>query len=407
MKKILCAAAIALAAFVGMTGCDNPTDEKKETPAVTYSTWWIKGSFDGWAENPKHFFVVDELDANKLSFEISGLYKDTTVPLDYEFVLVSPDNKEFKYAGTTNVTPGTAFVLGDSSAEGSTSTNNVKFIADKSSYTVRVDIANAAAPSVKLIAGSEDAAPVTNAVLLSKLQIKGDQFSEINGAEVDAWTGTDGTVSGATISWDVLVDNKNGEFGFNSLNNFLKGYKIDVTDRTAGGDGTEAKNLSNTDGGNCSMTGMPKDGSVYTVSITVDSTKSVADGRYKISVALKTLGTANWAFAPWATVFINGNGLGADYEAWSSKELTISSGVATFEFVANAAKAEFKPSKATSWVDAVGFGAITEGTGSLTLSDTGNIAFDTTIGSTYRISIAFTDTYIADGKPVVTAILVP
>lgn len=410
MKKIAFAA-MALAALVGFMGCDTGSNAENDDPAVTYSSWWIKGSFDSWSDSPKHYFMVDEIDENTLSYEITGLYKHSTIPIVYEFVLVNPDGKEYKIEGAKDTvskqTPGTAFTLGDSSAAGSTTLANVGFEAAMTSYTVTVDITTATAPSVNLVVGTTAAPEVTDEVLLGKLEVKGNQFSEINGAAVDAWTATAGTTTATTMSWDVLVDNKNGEFGFNSIDGYLKDATIDVAALTAGGAASAADALSNSSGNNCKLTGMPKAGAVYTLTVTVDTTKTVADGRYSLTAALKTESDTDWAFEPWETLFINGNGLGADFGEWASQELTIANDAGTFEFVANLDVASFKPSRATAWSGDVGFSGITQGEGSLTLSDNGNISFATTVGSTYRITIAFTGTYLTDGKPVITAVLVP
>lgn len=408
MKKIAFAA-MALAALVGFMGCDTGSGTDGGS-AVTYSDWQIKGSFNDWALQK---LVVDEIDANKLTFEISGLYNDANVPLLYEFVLVNPDNVEYKIEGAdksvTEVTPGTAFNLGDSAAAGSTTMANVGFEAVQSSYTVTVDITDAAAPEVNLVAGSVAAIPVTNDVLLSKLQIKGNQFSEINGTAVGSWTGTAGTIDGATMTWDVLVDNLGGEFGFNSMNNFLKGVSPDVSALTAGGAATASANLSNSTGSNCSMTGMPKDGSVYTVVVTVDSTKSVADGRYAMTVALKTLGTDNWVFAAPANVYITGDVTGGWNEtddATLRPAMPVTADVATYTYTASATgKQIFKIAlKADAgWGGLIGYnGIVTTGTTVAIYDSDNNIAFDAVSGTAYTITVNFTGAYTSTGKPLVT-----
>lgn len=408
MKKIALAA-MALAALVGFMGCDTGSN-KDEGTAVTYSEWQIKGSFGDWATSK---LVVDEIDSNKLTYEISGLYNDANVPLLYEFVLMNPDNVEYKIEGAngtvTEVTPGTAFTLGDSAAAGSTTKANVGFEAVKASYTLTVDITDPAAPELNLIAGSTDATPITNAILLERLQLKGNQFSEINGVAVGAWTGTAGTITGTTMAWDVLVDNMGGEFGFNSMNNFLKGVSPDVAALTAGGAATASANLSNTTGGNCTMTGMPKDGSVYTISVTVDVTKSVADGRYAMTVALKTLGTDDWVFAAPANVYITGDVTGGWNEADDDTlrpALPVSSNTATYTCTASATgKKIFKIAlKANAgWGGLIGYsGVVTTGSTVAIYDSDGNIAFDAVSGTEYTITVDFTGAYTSTGKPLVT-----
>ena len=406
MKKIAFAA-MALAALVAFMGCDTGSNTKKD-PAVTYSDWQIKGSFNDWSLNK---LVVDEIDANKLTFEISGLYNDANVPLLYEFVLVNPSNVEYKILGAsgtvTEVTPGTAFTFGDSAATGSTTKANAGFEAIKASYTLTVDITDPAAPELNLVAGDTDATPVTDAVLLEKLQIKGNQFSEINGVAVGAWTGTSGTVSGSTMTWDVLVDNKGGTFGFNSMNNFLKGVSPDVSALTAGGAATAEASLSNSTGDNCSMTGMPKDGSVYTIVVTVDVTKSVAEGRYSMTVALKTLGTEDWAYEAWTALYLPGAGFtGATWDAGSFLAGTVASGVGTASLTASDTAVQFKIVPEDAWGKDVGFAGITVGTGSVALSSAGgNIGFTAVSGTTYTVTVDFTTAeYISSGIPTVTVV---
>lgn len=410
MKKFIYAAAVALAVLVGLAACPSPTGSGGE-PVVTYSQWWIKGSFDDWKDNPKHYFIVDELDPNKLTFTITGLYNDPNVPLYYEFVFVSPDNKEFKYNSDTPVTPGTPFVLGDSSASGSTFVKNVKFVATKASYTVTVDISDPAAPSVNLVAGTQDATPVTDEILLNKLQIKGNQFSQINGATVAGWTPANGTidVSAKTASWDVLVDNKTGEFGFNSLNNFLKGVTLDVSALVNEGDATAASEILSNDGNNCTLANTTKKGSIYTITVTVDITKSVADGRYQISAKLKTLGTEDWSFDVPANVYITGDITGGWQEADGDPNrpaLPVSNGIATYNYSAAATgKVAFKIALTANagWSGLIGFSGIdTTGTAVNIYDDWGNITFDAVSGNTYVVTIDFTGSYTTTGKPVLT-----
>jgi len=410
MKKFIYAAAVALAVLVGLTACPSPTGSGGE-PAVTYSQLWIKGSFDDWKADPKHYFIVDELDSNKLTFTITGLYNDPNVPLYYEFVFVSPDNKEFKYNSDTPITPGTSFVLGDSSASGSTFTKNVKFEATKASYTVTVDISNPAAPSVNLVAGTQDATPVTDEILLNKLQIKGNQFSQINGEPVASWTPANGTidVSAKTASWDVLIDNKNGEFGFNSLNNFLKGVTLDVSALVNEGDETAASEILLNDGNNCTLANTTKKGSIYTITVTVDITKSVADGRYQISAKLKTLGTQDWAFEVPANVYITGDITGGWQEADGAPKrpaIPVASEKAEFTYSAAATgKVAFKIALAANagWNGLIGFdGVDTTGTAVIIYSDGGDLAFDAEDGKTYVVTIDFKAPYSTTGKPFVT-----
>lgn len=403
MKRFL-VAAVAAISLLAVVGCSSPTDNST-TPPSNVSQWKIKGSVDGWAE---HNLTISDTNANSLTYSLTGLYQDSVSPLVYEFVLVNPAGVEYKYSGTSQVTPGTAVVLGDSSAAASTSVNNVKFVAAKSSYTVTVDITTASAPSVNLIAGSTVAPSVTNSVLLSNLQIKGDQFSKINTVAVAAWTATAGTVSGNTMTWDLYVDNKLGSFGFNSINGWLAHNDIDTTALTANGNGpTTAVEMKVAGSGNMHLTNTYKANSVYTLTATVDSTKAPDAGRYMLTATLKTVGTTNWAFTPWATVFLAG--AGAEFGNWTPGSFVsapISNGIATKQITASATAEQFKVVPQNAWGGDLGFAGVDVAAGSITLSSNGgNIGFTAVVGTTYTITVDFTTAnYIANGVPTVKVV---
>lgn len=391
MKKTLVALATLLAVLIGFTGCPNPSDSSPDNkPAeVTYSDWKIKGSWDGWAE---HKLIVDELDANIITYTITDLYKNDSVPLLHEFVLIPAAGGELKYGSDNKITLGTEFEMGGD--------KNVHFEATHKTHVVTVNISDLKKVKTTVGIGSGAlATDETNAILLDKLAIKGNLFSKINDAAVGAWTATKGTVKGNTMSWNVLVDNKNGEFGFDSINGFLCGVQEDISGLTLEASTTTVA-LKGDEGGNCKLEGMPKNGGVYTIAVTVDVSKSVADGRYSITVTYKTAGTEDWKFEAWDTVVFNGNFDGTN---WVEGIAFTKAGDAwTYELEAGTTEVNFKPGK-TGWGDSKGFGDIVVGDDSLELSDTGNIGFTAEVGKTYVITISFdADDFESVGKPTVT-----
>jgi hypothetical protein len=219
MKKILCAAAIALAAFVGMTGCDNPSDTKAaDETAVTYSKWWIKGSFDGWKSDPKHFLEVNEIDATKITYKLSGLFANTS----YEFVLVEPDaaQDQGEWRAPSDVALVDDTVTTFVASTGSVGPDkNARFIPTSSSYTIEVDITSATAPKVTMKPGTEAPLPITADVVAEKLAINfwGDGL-DIVPDSVPVVNATD-----YTVTFSVRTTKPTHSFGFNSLNGYLKG----------------------------------------------------------------------------------------------------------------------------------------------------------------------------------------
>jgi len=396
MKRIAMAA-LAMITLLAFTGCDlfgAKEETKKTAPVATLSTtWWIKGSFDGWKDSgaDKHWLTVDS--ANNLSFVVSNLYA-----IDYEFVLVN-GTTEVKYNSATNVTPDTQFTMGGT-------TDNVKWTAAKSSYKVAVDITTPAAPKVTLVSGAAAANAVTNAMLIAKLQIKGNQFSQIDGVAVAAWTATNPTTANTTatsVSWDILVDNYGGEFGFNALEGFVKSTAIDVSALAAAGNvtatGTELTSAAAT---NVSLSNTTKNGSTYTVKVTVDATKLIGAGRYVLTTTLKTLSATSWVFTPWTAVVINGNW---DGTTWlEGQAATNSAGVWTKQITAGTTTVNFKPGK-TGWSDSTN--RVTQDAGSIALSGIaggGNLSFTAVSGTTYTITVSFGGTFTSDNMPVVKVV---
>lgn len=421
MKKIA-VALVALAAVIGFVGCTTPTSSTTSTtPTATLSNWQIKGSQDGWT---LHQLTVDPLNANKLTYVMSTPYKTT-----YQFVLVGvtstgalgadPANK-FDVAVPTGTTStiisannGTAFSL----APTATGDQNAYFHADYSTYTVTVDITTPTAPSVKLVAGTTAATAVTAAVLAQNLQIKGNEFSKIDGNTVAAWTATNpvstnvNTAAGS-VSWNLYVDNMSGTFGFNSnIDGWIAGSSssnIDVSSLTStSSTATSSLALATTNTSNLALIKMPYSGAIYTVTVTCTApTQLYGTGSYAISVALNSTSTIAWVFTPWTKVYFPGNG--TEFSNWtvgSFPSATTASGIATLQITATATSEAFKINQDNAWNGRdVGFSGINVGTGSIALvSSSGNIGFTATIGSTYTIKVDFTPaTFTSGGKPTVT-----
>lgn len=395
--KRFAVASLALIALLGFTGCEllgGPGDKDvKEDPKVTLSDWKIKGSFDGWQ---LHQFTQNAADANQLTFLIEDLNA-----IDYEFVLVDPAGTEIKYSTDDNVTPGTAFTLG-----GESGTKNVSFTATQLAYKLEVNVANPAAPVANLIGNTTPAKAVTNAILLEKLKIKGNQFSQVDGVAVAAWSEAAGTISGNSKTFDILVDNKNGEFGFTVLEGFVAHVDIDASGLTATtSTATTPVELLTTGGnGNTHLTGTTKSGSVYTITVTVDASKTIGTGRYMISAALKTLSTTDWAFEAWSMVYMTGAGDDFGNWGWTLAAITPTAGVAEYTFKATATAQQFKINKAAAWDGGqVGINGIDSTGSGVTLSGSDNIEFTAVVGNSYKVKVDFTSTnYVTTGKPTVT-----
>lgn len=394
MKRIA-VAALAMIALLGFTGCDilGTKEDVKNEPSTSVSQWWIKGSFwKDWAWNEPHYFTKDNV-SGALSFELTDLRQ-----LDYEFVLVDPDGTEFQMpeGAATLVAADTATPL---TAKVDGKTFNPKFAATKTSYTIVVDISNPDAPELIMQPGATAATPYDAAELAAGLTIKGGLFGF-------GWTDTAGVFNASTNTVtfdDITVTGKSGEFGFSSLDGFLKG--VTVASPAAVGSATAVTLL--TTGDNAKITDVPKTDSIYTIVVTIDTSKTIAEGKYSMVVTLKTLGTTAWAYDAWAAVYIAGDGSEfGDWTAGSFKTATIASGIATYTFTATKTPSQFKIVKANEWGTDVGFGGIEQAAGSITLSSNGgNIGFTSTVGTSYTITIDFTTTkYKADGVPAVKVV---
>ncbi|HZK20621.1 MAG TPA: hypothetical protein VFC68_07850, partial [Treponemataceae bacterium] len=279
---------IAIFAIIGLSGCPGTTDTGGGSGGgdSTIPTWKIKGSFDGWTE---HDFTMDEVEETKGAFTYSDLYA-----IDYEFVIMYGDN-EFK-VGTEPFAIDTATTFDDPKG------SNAKFTAEKKAYEIKLDITDPAAPIITVTAATEDDANlVTNDVLADKLLIKGDQFT-IGWDPATAGIYDDNT---DTVTFAGLIaSNKNGGFGFESLEGFLNFGAV------AGPETESATPKVVTDflsGGNCTINNVPKKGTEYTIAVTLDASKTVATGRYVVTITLTTMGTEEWAFDVPASIWVVGN----------------------------------------------------------------------------------------------------
>lgn len=398
MKRIA-VGILALISLIGLAGCEllgGPGDaNNNDDPKVILSDWKIKGSFDNWTT---HQLTQNAADANKLTFIVEGLYA-----IDYEFVLMNPAGTEIKYATDDNVTPGTPFDMGGE--------KNVSFTAAKESYKIEVDVTDATKPKVNLVGGTASALIVTNAVLASKLTIKGDAFSI-------GWTDTAGTFNegSSTVSWDVTYNNKNGTFGFSSLDNFLQGVSLDLSALTEGGAGTTPVDLLG-NGGNAKLTGAPKADAVYTITVALDGTKALGAGKYTISAKLKTASTTDWKFDVPTSIWFVGRLEGVSgMTEWSQadsgrKEVTVASNKAVLTYTtpatftyAEAPQQQIKFAKAASsgWNNLIGWAGITaDNTGSnVQIAQGGeNIVFTAAASTTYTITVDFSGDYPTTGVP--------
>ncbi|MFZ4615607.1 MAG: hypothetical protein ACOYM2_05310 [Rectinemataceae bacterium] len=386
---------LAAVAMFGLVSCELISSMFGAKPAATtqYSTWWIKGSFDSWADTPHHFLVIDELNAKKLTFVIDNLY-----PIDYEFVLVSPgatsattDDVEVKYSTDDNIAPDTQVTM--------TGTKNASFTAAKKSYTVTVDITDAAAPKLTLVSGSVAVLALTEAVLASNLKVKGDQFSI-------GWTETAGTYTAATktVSWDLTASSLTGTFGFSSLDGFLKG--VTFTSPATAGACTTTDTISTTASSNATIKSIPKKDSVYTVSVLLNAAATTVATKYSVSIALKTVGTTAWVFTAPAKIYLNGD---VNTAGWTDTKthdpVTVTAGKATFTYAATATKTlgfKFYLADEATWSNMTGIAGV-ETTGStVAISGGDNIEFAAVTGTTYTVTVDFSGTFTSTGKPVVT-----
>ncbi len=400
MKKLLqlLTALLMLVALVGcdMFGSDSDSDADADdtVPASLVSTWWVKGSFDGWADSvdagTRHFFTKDELNNNILTYEVTGLYT-----LDYEFVIANGD-KEWKAPEATTTVSDTAVVFVDADYA------NATFTAAKTSYTITVDITDPAAPSVTIVAGATDSIVPDFAKLSSDLKIKGSAFDPSWGEIVGVADAAAKTVTFA----DLTMSSTSCEFGFSSTDGFLNAVDTTIT-HTAQDDITAAIALVKEGGSNISIADVPKSDSLYTVVVTIDDTLAVDAGRYTMTVELSTIGVTDWAidFA-WLSERIQMQG-SLFVIGWNATDPTSIDAVAktvTWDVtIADAAGAfgfpsfdgYLKPMAATAAVPVVAVGE-TSAAIALPSGDTDGSFATAVAGETYSITVTIDDTLAVD-----------
>lgn len=385
---------------------NNDNGGDNETPTALVSDWWIKGSFDNWAsdEADRHYFIKDELNNNKLSFEITDLFA-----IGYEFVIVNGDGTEYKAPvdGDTFAADDTAitFVTEDYT--------NALFTAAKTSYVVNVDVTDPEAPVVTLTAGTVDATLPGFDDLADRLLIKGDAFTI-------GWNITEGVkdADAKTVTFDDLtVDSKTGGFGFESMYGYLKGDTVESP--TEAGASADAQFITTDGAGNITINNSPNSDAVYTVVVTIDADAEEAE-MYSMVVTLKSEGSVAWAFeAPTEVLIVGGEFLIEGWSDWSETDdgrvsLTITDDVAEFTFTLTDTcwpKFKYVEEANSGWNNLKGWGAA-EVTASpeapeLEVSDSnGNFQFNAPAAGSYTIKIDYSDAtdYASTGKPLLTVV---
>ncbi len=279
MKKamLLLLAAVTLLGFVA---CPNPTVD----PVDLTSDWTIKGSFNSWGEQN---FTMDELDNTKLTLTIDNLYENTA----YKFVLVAPgtgdvETRTYRSASDASLIIGTpaTFVIKTSSGTDS----DANFFTTVKSVKINVDVSTPTAPIVTVVEATTEAAiTLTNTMLADSLRLSGGVWDI-------GWTETAGTFDGTNkVTWEVTGEAASGEFYINSRDGSLKVAEFASPATETGSTGPMTV-LAGGFGDNAKINSIPMEGCVYTLTMTVDSTKSALAEKYSLEVTLKTLGTVAW-----------------------------------------------------------------------------------------------------------------
>lgn len=398
MKKASLAL-MALIAVLGFAGCDLFGGGDGD-PTSDLSEWKVKGSFDSWT---LHQMTIDAANPNLLSYTYSNLAN-----IDYEFVVVDPDGVEYKYDSTVNVVDSATDIAFDTTGDAGI---NLSFTALKTSYVIKVNIAVPAIPTVSLVPGASTATPYTFTELAAGLKIKGDQFW--SGAA--AWTEIAGTSDGtSTVTWTLLdAANKGGSFGISSLDGFLKG--VVITSPTAIDTPTTVVDIDTTGNkSNATISQIPNADSIYTITVTVDPTQSIENGKYQIAATLTTLGSGGWPRTVPSNIYLVGELSATGWSIWSGTDdgreqvaVDSTTKVATFTYTTNAAawqKFKFALDANAGWSGLIGWD-VTTGDESLTdvtastvaiTADGENLQFEATNTTSYTITVDFT-TYVATG----------
>jgi hypothetical protein len=410
MKKAL----FVLVAAVAMLGLMSCTALFGTKPAATsdVSTWWVKGSWDGWkggadgsadpGDGSRHFFKIDAANSKLVTYAVTGL-----TGAGGAFVLSAPDGTIYRAPSTATLVPGTGTTFVTKATAGSA---DAAYYALYTSYTIQVNITVPTAPVVTLVAGTTATTPATFAALSAALVIAGDQFTS-------AWdeTKVPGVVNATagTVTFDMTVIKPSGGFYIKGLDGYMKFPALAVPSTTAAAAATTG--LYNNYDSNATLTiDTTKVGkkSVYSIVVTIDPAATSIPNKYKVAVSLKTLVAettpSTWTSLPWTAVFVPGT-----ISSWTAgsfgvaTQTTTTSNIWTYKFTAAATDAQFKIVPANAWGLDLGFADIvagTTGTGVQTLVNTGgNIAFTAVVGTAYTITVDFTAAdFGVTGTPKVT-----
>ncbi len=221
--------------------------------------------------------------AHTVSFVVTGSATDVN------FYLPSLDG------GLKNVTVASPTVLDGSVTAGAFATSgsdaSITGIPNKDSVltiVVAIDTAQATTAkysmTVKLTAvGVAAGWTATEAEIAAALKIKGNEFTSIDGVAVAVWTEAAGIyVAGShTVSWDVTITDVAGEFGFSSIDDFVKSAAVVAP---ASGVSAAAVELVKTGSSNSKITSAVNN-TVYHIAVVLDATKAVGAGRYMMTVS--------------------------------------------------------------------------------------------------------------------------
>jgi hypothetical protein len=418
MKRMIMAA-MAAVALLALSGCDmfgGTSGSGSSTPVVSYSQWWVKGSFDGWTgpgdtaatDATTHFLAIDSLNSNTLTYTITGKSSADLHKFGYAFTLMSPDpaagpasRTKFSYVfptGTTDFADNTWYTLVPSTTTGA---GNCSFVASATSYTLTVDITTPTAPKVKLVPGSTASASYSFAELTSNMKMGSGVFN--------GWTETLGTVDATakTVSWtaqsaSTSTDQK-AAFYFHGDVGYLNADGAEYAAATTANGQTVLPVAGN---GNFVLKNLPNRNSVYTILLSVDPTQTSMSSIFTVKAITTTVGSGGWVYAPWSAVYLVGTN--AEFGAWtptSAIATTGSSNVFTTTITASVSGQEQFQLIPTNvdWSGQVGFAGIASSSSSNLSSNGGNIAFTATSGTTYTITVDMSQTaFSSDGKPVVT-----
>ncbi len=370
-------------------------DEANTTPQS--NMWWMKGSFDGWRDSiddgTRHYFVAEDPESEIFTYEITDL-----MALDYEFVLVDPNGFEWTVpidvALSTNTS--TTFVPKDTDH-----LFNGLISAEFTSYTIQVDLTDAEAPILTLIPGEIETSLPGFTHLAEVLTIKGDAFTS-------GWADTPGVIdeSTQTVTFEVTMANKNGVFGFSSMDGFLNG--VTVESPTIIGTPTTAVGLSSF-GDNCTITNPINSDSEYEIVVTINPDAISLTEKYLLTVSLKTVGTIPWILDIPSNIYLVGAISAVGWTDWSEFDdgreiLTLDYDIATYTYTATDNELQmFKWSTAANsgWDYLTEYGSADLSDSPITITDEGTFEYEVNMGLSYTITIdySYASDYETTGIP--------